>query len=229
MFRIGHRGACGHAPENTLSSFRKALEIGVDGVEFDVHATKDGKLVILHDDKVDRTTGGKGFIWDLDLGQVRKLDAGAWFREKFRGERVPLFSEALETLRGTNIFIELKQEGIVEKVHEELKARKMRDNIYVISFNRFLIEHSIKINRKIKTGLITERPEDLRFALELKTEIFCLNHATADKAIADEVHGHKMKLSVWTMNDPGEIRQMQEIGADMLTSDYPDMLNRLLG
>jgi len=115
--RIGHRGACGLAPENTLASFRKALEIGVDGVEFDAHATKDGELVLMHDDKVDRTTEGTGFIRDLTFEEIRKLDAGMKFKEKFRGERVPAMKEALQLLAGKTIFIEIKQEGIEEKVH----------------------------------------------------------------------------------------------------------------
>ena len=226
--RIWHRGACGLAPENTLASFRKALEIGVDGVEFDAHATKDGELVLMHDDKVDRTTEGTGFIRDLTFEEIRKLDAGMKFKEKFRGERVPAMKEALQLLAGKTIFIEIKQEGIEEKVHEALKAAGMRDNVYVISFNRASVRISKEINKKIKTGLITEKPEDLQYALDLRADIFCLNHAEADREIADAVHKNKMLLNVWTMNDPQEIRQMIEIGADMLTSDFPDMLNRML-
>jgi len=104
----------------------------------------------------------------------------------------------------------------------------MRDNVYVISFNRASVRISKEINKKIKTGLITEKPEDLQYALDLRADIFCLNHAEADREIADAVHKNKMLLNVWTMNDPQEIRQMIEIGADMLTSDFPDMLNRML-
>ena len=231
MLRIGHRGASGLAPENTIAGIKKALEIGVDGVEFDARASKDGELVLMHDEKVDRTTDGAGFVRDLTFEQIRKLDAGMKFREKFAGERVPAMKEALQLLngvKGKTTFIEIKQEGIEEKVHEALKAAGMRDNVYVISFHRASVRISREINKKIKTGLITEKPEDLRYALELKADIFCLNHAEADREIADAVHKHKMLLNVWTMNDPGEIRQMIGIGADMLTSDFPDMLNRLL-
>ena len=92
---MAHRGYSGAYPENTMLSFRKAAEVGTDGIELDVHMTKDGALVVMHDHKVDRTTDGHGFLHDLTLSEVKSLDAGAWKGEEFRGERVPTFEEFL--------------------------------------------------------------------------------------------------------------------------------------
>jgi glycerophosphoryl diester phosphodiesterase len=95
---IGHRGACGHAPENTLASFRKAHELGVEWVEFDTKLTRDGQVVVFHDDTVDRTTNGEGAIRDFTLKELQELDAGSWFREDFAGEPVPTLAATLELL-----------------------------------------------------------------------------------------------------------------------------------
>jgi len=110
MLRIGHRGAAGHAPENTLLSIQKAIEIGVDIVEVDVRRTRDGELVLLHDQRVNRTTNGRGHIGDLSFEEARRLDAGS-------GQAIPSLREALELVRGSvQLMIELKEPGIVPEV-----------------------------------------------------------------------------------------------------------------
>ena len=97
---VAHRGASGSCPENTLTAFQKALEIGVDEIELDLHSTKDGRLVVMHDAAVDRTTNGTGAIGELTLAEIKSLDAGIGFGERFRGERVPTWEEALDLLGG---------------------------------------------------------------------------------------------------------------------------------
>ena len=107
---VGHRGAQGLAPENTLAAFRAAADLNIDGVEFDVMRTADGHLVVFHDDEVERTTNGSGLIYDLTLAQVKALDAGSHFDPRFVGERVPTLEELFDFLKGTDllIFLELK-------------------------------------------------------------------------------------------------------------------------
>ncbi|CAG0947487.1 partial Glycerophosphodiester phosphodiesterase, partial [Anaerolineae bacterium] len=95
---IGHRGGSAYTPENTLSAFNHALELGADGIELDVTLTKDNVPVVIHDDKVDRTTNGHGLVKDLMLDQIKQLDAGSWFNEKFRGEKIPTLAEVLDTI-----------------------------------------------------------------------------------------------------------------------------------
>ncbi len=110
MLKIGHRGAMGYAPENTLGSFAKALELGVDGIELDVHVCKSGEVVVIHDERVDRTTNGKGQVKEMTLKELKELDAG-------KGERIPTLEEVLDFVdRRAFIDIELKAEGIGNSV-----------------------------------------------------------------------------------------------------------------
>jgi glycerophosphoryl diester phosphodiesterase len=106
---IAHRGGANLAPENTLAAFRQAIDLGVDMIEIDVHLSKDGHIMVIHDFTLDRTTTGKGKIADMTLKQIRKYDAGVKFNEKFRGEKVPTLDETMELLNGkTGLLIEIK-------------------------------------------------------------------------------------------------------------------------
>lgn len=101
----GHRGASKYAPENTFASYSKAVEMGADGIEIDVHKSKDGYLVVCHDEKVDRTTNGKGFIKDLTLKEINSLDAGSWFSKEYQGQHIPILEEVLEFVKKKNILL----------------------------------------------------------------------------------------------------------------------------
>src|SRR5207253_2831738 len=111
---IGHRGAMGHCPENTFASFERALELGADWVELDVHLTRDGALAVIHDEKVDRTTDGHGFVRDYTLADLKKLDAGSWFGPEFAAQRIPTLDEVLLWARGrhTAVDVEIKNAPI---------------------------------------------------------------------------------------------------------------------
>src|SRR5918912_617430 len=107
---VGHRGAMGHCPENTLASFERGLDLGADWVELDVHLSRDGALVVIHDETLERTTNGAGLVKDHDLAELRRLDAGAWFGPEFAGQRLPTLDEALAwaVRRGLVLDVELK-------------------------------------------------------------------------------------------------------------------------
>ena len=115
----GHRGASKYAPENTFSSYVKAVEMGADGIEIDVHKSKDGYLIVCHDEKVDRTTNGKGFIKDLSLKEIKSLDAGSWFSDKYIGERIPLLEEVLEFVKKEKITRVILGEGPLGKTERD--------------------------------------------------------------------------------------------------------------
>src|ERR1700681_4503232 len=122
---VGHRGAMGHRPENTLASFEHALELGADWIELDVHLTRDGALAVIHDESVDRTTDGHGLVRDHSLLELKLLDAGAWFGPGFVGERVPTLDEVLEFARARNtvVDIEIKNAPIFYAGIEEAVVR----------------------------------------------------------------------------------------------------------
>ena len=139
---IGHRGASARAPENTLASFETAIGDGADGLEFDVRLTRDGVPIVLHDATVDRTTSGRGSVAALDMAQIRRLDAGAWFAPRFRGERVPTLADTLDLARGRcGVNIELKIESgdathLARAVAGVVARARFRGWLVISSFSR---------------------------------------------------------------------------------------------
>ncbi len=174
-FIIGHRGASSLAPENTIASFRKAYELGAEMVELDVHRTKDGHLVIMHDDTVDRTTDGHGAIKDLTLKELKEMDAGSWFSPEFKSEKVPTFDEVLEWAKGkVNIDIEIKNSvqypGIEKDIIEHLKAKNMDREVIITSFDPSCVKNVKSIDGEIKTGVLL-RPDPLVKSLKVGTSV----------------------------------------------------------
>jgi len=160
IYILGHRGASGTAPENTESAFKKALQNGADGVELDIHLTKDKELVVIHDERVDRTTNGTGYVKDLTLREIKKLDAGSYFSPQFARERILTLGEALEITNGCKIInIEIKNNiirypNIEEKIINIIKQKKLEDKIICSSFNHYSIHIMKKLASEIKTGLL---------------------------------------------------------------------------
>ncbi len=105
---LAHRGASAYAPENTMAAFKKAIEMNADGIELDVHLSKDGYIVIIHDERVDRTTDGKGEVKDFSLDELKKLDAGSWFSDEYKGEKIPTLEELLSLIKNTEIYLNIE-------------------------------------------------------------------------------------------------------------------------
>ncbi len=145
---FAHRGSSGTHPENTLAAFRAAAALPIDGVEIDVHLTKDGEVVVIHDEKINRTTNGKGYVKDMTLEELQQYDAGSWFSEEWGGERVPTLDEVLEIYEDTShrLNIEIKSDifpydGLVEKVLTIANNRGMADRLLLSSFNHEDVRH----------------------------------------------------------------------------------------
>ncbi|MDG7038826.1 MAG: glycerophosphodiester phosphodiesterase [Nitrososphaerota archaeon] len=231
----GHRGARGHAPENTIPSFDIATKMGVDGFELDVHESRDGKLVVMHDDTVNRTTDGEGAIISMNSDKIKRLDAGIKFGDKWKGTNVPFLEEVLDAFSEFKIKIELKHSSkvyphIEEKLLEAVKSRKMLDNIQFISFDFDAIKNISELDRRATTGiLIFGKP--LWFidkARKLGSEWIQAFYGLIDGDDVELLHKGGLKIGVWTINDAADVRNMLSIGADDLTSDYPDVLVKML-
>lgn len=157
---IGHRGAAGYAPENTMVSFERGIALRADAIELDIHPTSDGELVVIHDPTLDRTTNGHGFVCAHSLAQIRELDAGSWFDPSFRDVRVPTFREVLEWARGrTKVVIEIKQGPIFYPQIEEmmiaaLDQAQMRSEVLVISFDHHSVRKVKQLAPEIATGVL---------------------------------------------------------------------------
>jgi glycerophosphoryl diester phosphodiesterase len=138
--RIAHRGCSSAAPENTMAAFQKAIELGVEGIELDVHQSKDGELVVIHDATLSRTTSGRGYVNDLNWSELQQLDAGSWFEVEYASERLPKLEDVLNLLKGrSTVFIEIKQgrkpyPGIEERVMACIEKLNMQQHVFIHSF-----------------------------------------------------------------------------------------------
>lgn len=220
--RIGHRGAKAYEPENTIRSFRRALELGVNAVELDVRSTKDGELVVIHDAEVDRTTNGKGLVSDLTLSEIKKL-----LTEK--GEHIPTLDEALEFLdKKVKILIELKETGTEEKVLDIIKKKGLEGNVIIISFHEEALRRVRELNDKVETGLIYVKHKDpVKAALLLRAQYLLPLYKFAHSILISRAHEKGLKVIVWTINTLEEALEYVKKGVDGIASDKPDILKTL--
>jgi glycerophosphoryl diester phosphodiesterase len=224
---IGHRGASGYEPENTLLSFKKAIELKADMIEMDIYKCNTGELVVIHDNSVNRTTNGKGLIGDLTFNELRSLDAG-------KGEKIPILNEVLDLLNaGMKINLELKGEDTARPVYDILnyyikeKGLSYAD-FYISSFNHRLLMEFIMLFRKstkIKIcPLVYGIPIELKqIAKKLKAYSINISSDFIDKNIIEEAHGYGMKVFVYSINKPEEALRMKTLGIDGIFTDYPDL------
>jgi len=218
--RIGHRGAAGHAPENTLAALERAIELRVDLVEFDVRRTADGKLVLMHDDNVDRTTNGQGNVASLPLSVLCGLDAGS-------GERIPLLEEALGCLSGrAGAMIEIKVPGITGEVCATVKAMNFQGPVIYASFlhEELLTVRSFMADAHT-LALIEEAPIDFTaFAIDAKATHAGLGLDFVTPALVQALQAQGIKVFVYTVDEPADIARIKQLGVDGIISNFPERI-----
>ena len=227
---FAHRGSKGTHPENTLASFKEAVRVGSDGIELDVHLTNDGHLVIIHDETVDRTTNGTGEIRNLTLAEIKAMDAGSWFHNKYAGEKIPTLEEVLLLLTelGFNgqLNIELKTDviqykGLVEKCLALQSAKDWPFAIVYSSFNPYTLVELKEANPSQEIGLLFESKEwaDKGDAM-LEKESYHPDLKLLDWAI--EWNRNQLPLRVWTVNEDTDINRCFELQIEAIFTDYPE-------
>ena len=227
MKRVGHRGAMAYEPENTIRSWRKAIAFGVDVIDSDARLSKDGKVVMIHDKALDRTTNGKGLVKDFTLTELRKLNAG-------KGEKIPTLKEFLKLAKENNVIaqIELKERGMEEKVVKEIENLGMIDKTIIISFNGESIRKVKEINPLIQTGLIfANKIKNLtkffRYCKVLKADWLYGAYNAVDANFIKSAHKWGFKFLVWVLNDVESIKKFAGFGCDAIASDKPDLFKKL--
>lgn len=235
---VGHRGAAGVAPENTMPSFEAAWSAGVAWVETDVRLTSDDVPVLMHDATLDRTTTGRGPVSAVTFEELRALDAGVRFAPAFAGTRVPRLEELLAAAAGrSRVLIELKAEParaarLVQRVLEAVAAVGAREWVRLISFDAGLLERAAGAMPApaIPLGFIASTPAGL---LETARRLGCAavhpSLAALSPALTAEAHAAGLRVNTWTANQPEQLRQAIDGGADEITSDYPATLLPMLG
>lgn len=221
MLRIGHRGARAYEPENTLRSFKKALEIGVDAVELDVRKTKDDQLVVIHNADVKRTTDGKGLVNELTLNEIKTFSTE-------KGEKIPTLREVLDFLdKKVKILIELKEAGVEKQVLTAVHERELQKNVIIVSFIEEALQKVKELDKKVDTGLIYARHKNpLKTALELRANYLLPLYRFTHTADVQKAHEKGLKVLVWTINKPEEVVEYVKKGVDGIASDRPDILTR---
>ena len=218
---IGHRGAMGHAPENTLLSFKKALDLGAPCVEMDVYHV-DGELLVFHDERLERRTNGSGYLLDHDFEYLRSLDAGD-------GERIPTLLEVFETVdlkAGVNI--ELKGPCTARPVVDFISAQRKqgwRDELILVSsFNHRELEEARRMDPTIRLGaLMAGLPvDDAAFAAALGAYSVHLSLEFIDRGFVDDAHLRGLRVFVFTVNHPDDIQRMEQLGVDGVFTNYPE-------
>lgn len=226
-----HRGGAWKAPENTISALQYTIDSGADYAEVDVQETKDGELILLHDDSLKRTAGVKKNVWDMTLKQIEKLDAGASFHKKFRGEKIPEFTEVLKFCKGRlDLNIEIKyngkNKGIVNKVVRAIKENHFEDHCVVTSMNYQFLKQIKKIAPEIRTGYIMTMTYGGVQGMEA-ADFFSVKHTYVDEKFVTQAHALGKEVYVWTVNYKGDAKRMLDMGVDNIITDDPIMVRKV--
>jgi len=237
FLRIAHRGASGHAPENTLAAFRLALEQGTDAIELDLRSTRDGHLVALHDASVDRTTNGRGRLADLTLAEVERLDAGGWFAPRFRGEHIPRLSEVLGLARRSDIrlLLELKTDGNpasewIARTVQEVGRAGLVERVTFLSFDASALEQVRREEARAATAWLVKRIplRVVQRLAALRAAALAPHWAGVSAALVRSLHEAGYPVMVWTVDAPATMRRLLRLGVDALATNFPDRLTAVL-
>ena len=236
---FAHRGFSGIYPENSPLAFRMAAEkTNADGIESDVHLSKDGQLVIFHDASVERTSNGTGFIRDLTYAQLLELDIGAWKSPEFAGQHIWTLGQLLDFCREARMLLNLElknyevfYDGLEQRVIEEICARGMQEQVFVSSFNHISMQRFKDLCPEIETGLLYDKPLlDMEHYLlpsnadNMHPRYMLLQY---QPELMDLFHSRGMKVNTWTVNDEADMRDMIHRGVDGIISNYPNLLCRV--
>ncbi|THF79936.1 glycerophosphodiester phosphodiesterase [Cohnella fermenti] len=230
---VAHRGWSGGAPENTLAAFRLALaEPAVRGVEMDVHLSKDGIPVVIHDEKLKRTTNGRGRVQDYTADELGRLDAGSWFHPSFAGESVPTLEEVLRLLGGKlKLNVELKEgtrrvELLAFKVAELVRRLGLEADTTITSFERSILETSKRVAPELRIGWITKKRLNRKLIMRLReigASFLSVEHSSLSEAGVREAVEAGIEVMAWTVNEPRDFARLAAIRQPLLLcTNYPD-------
>jgi len=239
MWIIAHRGASGHAPENTMAAFRRAVEMGAGFIETDLRLTRDARVVAIHDDTLDRTSSGRGDVHEYTLQELRALDAGSWFRspdgESFAGERIPTLDEILAFAHERDVvfYLEIKSEsawGIEHPVVAALGEFHQSVRVIILSFELGTLEAVHRLDPTIMTAYLYDRrvKNPVETAVQTGARQIAPRTNLVTPALVQEAHDAGLQVVTWTANEPDLMRSLITAGVDGIMTDYPDLLRKIL-
>ncbi len=230
---VAHRGASGYAPENTLSSMKKAIEMNAEMSELDVQETVDGEIILLHDGSLKRTGGVEKNIWETKYADLKGIDVGSWFSEEYKDEPVPTLLEVIELVKGKmKINIELKtnkhEKMLAERTLEIIEANNFLDQVVFTSFKFAEVDKIRELNKQAKVGYIFGKlPIDVD-VFTADVDILSTKYKIVDAEFMKKAKANGKEVAVWTVNKPEDMKRMIELGVDAIITNYPDVLNNVL-
>ncbi len=245
---VGHKGASGYAPENTIASFERAIELGADAIEIDVHFTKDGEVVVFHDEEVSRTTNGQGKIHEFTLEEVKQLDAGSWFDTEFAGEEVPTLEETLDHIHGKlECIIDIKSkghmfyEGFAKRIVEIVDEKGAKEWCVIQAYDETYLEEAIEIDSTIQVKkLMMGEDETHLLAFYIQAKGFTdhrnmhefyntLNphFTTLSQRRIFRFKARGYKVFTYVVNERPDMLKMLNMGVDGIITDFPDKMVRI--
>lgn len=233
-----HRGYSGKYPENTMTAFKKAVETGCDGIELDVQLSRDGVVMVIHDETVDRTTNGRGFVRNLTCKELKNLDASKVRRKKFSFMQIPTFDEYCQWVKDTGLFtnIELKTsvyyyKGLEEKTVNIVKKYGLEKNVMFSSFNHLSLIRVKQLAPQIPCGALVSKGgigNAGYYCSSFGFEYYHPDFSGLTKKVADDCRTKGISLNVWTINEIGALEQLYDWGCEGVITNYPDDCKRWL-
>ncbi len=245
-FVCGHRGASGHAPENTMAAFRLAQKMGATWLEFDVQLSADGIPIILHDDTLERTTSLAQPLKPSDLtrDELKELDAGSWFSDEYRNERLPTLDEVLQEfgqVMGLNIEIKSRvgvevDNGLEQKIAQSVRRFNLQERVVISSFDPFRLTSLHRYDPELRLGaLYTGRAHDYPagfdpFLMAHSFEAVALHppRQKVNAKLIEQARRENLEVNTWTVNEEADMQRLIGLGVDMIITNYPDRLVNLL-
>lgn len=235
---FAHRGFSGRYPENTLLAFEMACKTpGCDGIELDVHLTKDGEVVIIHDEKIDRTcVNGKGYVLQYTYEELKQFDVSYKFAGQCEVQPIPTLRAYFELVKQYNIVtnIELKTgileyPGIEQKVWDIIQEYNMKEKVIISSFNHFSVKRMKEICPDVKCGLLTESwlLDSGKYVKEAGMECFHPHYLSLSEAEVEQLKEKEITINTWTVNEKDDIREMIKKGVDGVIGNYPDRITEV--
>jgi glycerophosphoryl diester phosphodiesterase len=236
---FAHRGASSEAPENTLAAFLLAAELGADGIELDVQLSRDQEVVVIHDLSLEATTDGQGPVREKTLAELKELDAGSRFDPAFAGQRIPTFQEVLEAVGHRLLLnvelksVSLRDDGLAAQVVRIIEDHHLLDRVVVSSFNPLPLRQVKRLNPWIPIGLLyaPDNPVYLRrpwFRHLLQFEALHPHHSQVNERYMRWARDHGYRIHTWTVDDPGRMWQLMQLGVDIIITNRPDLLHQVL-
>jgi len=229
----GHRGASGHAPENTLASLREAHKLGISMCELDIQQTADARFVAHHDFRLSRTTSGKGYLWRKSLSELKELDAGSWFDQKFAAEKIPTLDEVLRFADGKfDLNIELKIHGhekdAIELLSEKITQYHIENSCLVTSFDHAIVDEIKERNPTLKVGYIFGKGTYSLTVFDGSADVLSVHHKIVDREFIATARACRKEVHAWTVNTKTAMKRMLDVGVDVIITNFPDRLQQVM-